>query len=55
MFGLAVGTVVVLFASTIGATIAFLASRFLVREWVQGKFGDKLATINSGIGKEGES
>lgn len=53
LFGLAVGSVVVSFASTIGATLAFLVSRSLVREWVQGKFGDKMATINSGIEKEG--
>ena len=53
LFGLAVGTLVVSFASTIGATLACLASRFLLREWVQNKFGDKLAAINDGIAKEG--
>ena len=53
LFGLAVGTVVVSFASTIGATISCLVSRFLLQEWVQGKFGDKLASINQGIEKEG--
>jgi uncharacterized membrane protein YdjX (TVP38/TMEM64 family) len=53
LFGLAVGTVVVSFASTIGATLACLVSRFLLREWVQNKFGDKLATVNKGIEKEG--
>ena len=53
LFGLAVGTVVVSFASTIGATLACLVSRFLLREWVQNKFGDKLATVNQGIEKEG--
>ena len=53
LFGLAVGTVVVSFASTIGATLACLVSRFLLREWVQNKFGDKLAAINAGIAKEG--
>ncbi len=53
LFGLAVGTVVVSFASTIGATLACLVSRFLLQEWVQGKFGDKLAAINQGIEKEG--
>ena len=35
------------------ATLAFLTSRFLLRDWVQSKFGDKLATINAGIAKEG--
>lgn len=53
LFGLAVGTVVVSFASTIGATLACLVSRFLLREWVQSKFGDRLATINRGIDSEG--
>ncbi len=53
LFGLVVGTVTVSFASTIGATLACLVSRFLLREWVQSKFGDKLATINKGVEKEG--
>ena len=53
MFGLLVGTVAVSFASTIGATLACAVSRFLLRDWVQGKFGDKLAAINAGIEKEG--
>ena len=53
LFGLIVGTVAVSFASTIGATLACLFSRFLLREWVQNKFGDKLVTINAGIEKEG--
>ena len=53
IFGLLWGTVIVSFASSIGATVAFLASRFLLRGWVQGKFGDKLRPINSGVEKEG--
>ncbi len=53
MFGLLVGTVVVSFASTIGATLACIVSRYLLRDWVQGKFGDKLATINDGVEREG--
>ena len=53
MFGLIVGTVVVSFASTIGATLACIVSRYLLRDWVQGKFGDKLGAINTGIEKEG--
>ena len=53
LFGLMTGTVVVSFASTIGATLACLVSRFILREWVQGKFGEKLNTINKGIEKEG--
>lgn len=53
LFGLVIGTVAVSIASTIGATLACMVSRFLLREWVQGKFGDRLATINNGIEKEG--
>ncbi|OGQ88737.1 MAG: dihydrolipoamide dehydrogenase [Deltaproteobacteria bacterium RIFOXYD12_FULL_56_24] len=53
LFGLVVGTVVISFASTIGATLACMVSRFLLREWVQDKFGDRLAVINRGIEKEG--
>ena len=53
LFGLTVGTVAVSFASTIGATLACFVSRFLLREWVQKKFGDKLVAINDGIEKEG--
>jgi dihydrolipoamide dehydrogenase len=41
------------FASTLGATLAFLVSRFLLRDWVQGKFGDKLKAINAGVAREG--
>jgi dihydrolipoamide dehydrogenase len=43
------------FASTIGATLAFLMSRFLLRDWVQDKFGDKLRAVNDGIVREGSS
>ncbi len=53
LFGLVVGTIAVSFASTIGATLACLVSRFLLRDWVQKKFGDKLGTINKGIEEEG--
>jgi len=53
IFGLLWGTVIVSFASTIGATAAFLASRFLFRDWVQGRFGDRLRAINAGVAKEG--
>lgn len=53
LLGLVVGTIAVSFASTIGATLACAVSRFLLRDWVQSKFGDKLATINAGIEKEG--
>ena len=53
LFGLVTGTLVVSFASTIGATIACFVSRFLLRDWVQGKFGDKIAKVNNGVDKEG--
>ena len=53
IFGLLWGTVIVSFASSIGATLAFLASRFLLRDWVQGKFGERLRPINAGVEKEG--
>ena len=53
VFGLLWGTVLVSFASSVGATLAFVASRFLLRDWVQAKFGDKLKPINDGIAKEG--
>lgn len=53
LFGLVTGTIAVSFASTIGATLACLASRFVLRDWVQNKFGEKLQTINEGIDKEG--
>ena len=53
IFGVLVGTIVVSFASTIGATLAFLVSRLLLRDVVQKKFGDKLKAVNEGIEKEG--
>jgi len=53
LLGFWVALVTVSFASTIGATLAFLASRFLLRDWVQGKFGDKLKAINEGVEREG--
>ncbi len=53
LFGLLWGTVIVSFASTLGATLAFLASRFLLRDWVQSRFGDKLKPINNGVAREG--
>ena len=53
VFGLLWGTVIVSFASSIGATLAFLTSRFLLRDWVHERFGDKLRAINAGIEKDG--
>ena len=53
IFGLLVGTIIVSFASSIGATIAFLAARFIMGETVQKKFGQRMAEINTGVDKEG--
>jgi hypothetical protein len=52
-FGLWTGLLLVSFASSIGATLAFLASRFLLRDWVQSRFGNRLAAINAGMAKDG--
>ncbi len=53
IFGLYWGTLIVSFASSIGATIAFLVSRTLLRDWVQAKFGSYLAPINRGMERDG--
>ncbi|MCB1887966.1 MAG: FAD-dependent oxidoreductase [Rhodocyclaceae bacterium] len=53
IFGLVWGTLLVSFASTIGASLAFLASRYLLRSAVQARFGDRLATVDQGIKREG--
>ena len=53
IFGLLWGTVIVSFASSLGATLAFFASRFVLREAIQARFGDKLSAVNSGIEKDG--
>ncbi len=52
-FGLVLGTVVVSFASTLGATLAMLAARYLLRDTIQARFGKRLDDINKGIEKEG--
>ena len=53
MFGLLWGTIIVSFASSLGATLAFLVARFLLRDWVQERFGDRLQAVNDGIKKDG--
>jgi len=53
VFGLLWGTVLVSFASSLGATLAFLASRFILRDWVTARFGQRLAAIDAGIAREG--
>ncbi|MCW8335065.1 TVP38/TMEM64 family protein [Vibrio paucivorans] len=53
LFGFWTSLLLVSFASTIGATLAFLSSRYLLRDWVQNKFGEKLQVINNGVEKDG--
>jgi uncharacterized membrane protein YdjX (TVP38/TMEM64 family) len=53
LFGLAAGTLIISFASTIGATIACFTSRFLLRDWIQKRFSDKIKKVNEGIAQEG--
>ncbi|PIQ53116.1 MAG: pyridine nucleotide-disulfide oxidoreductase [Comamonadaceae bacterium CG12_big_fil_rev_8_21_14_0_65_59_15] len=53
LFGLTLGTVIVSFASSIGATLAFLASRYVLRDAVQRRFGSRLKAINEGMAKDG--
>jgi len=53
LFGLAAGTIAVSFASSIGATLVFLAARFLFRDAIQKKFKKRLKTINEGVEKDG--
>ena len=53
IFGLWWGTLIVSFASSIGATLAFLVSRYLLRDLVKSRFGNKLAEIDKGIARDG--
>ena len=53
IFGLFTGVIIVSFASSIGATLAFLVSRYLLRDSVQKKFDNNLKSINQGIDKDG--
>jgi len=53
VFGLLWGTVIVSFASSIGATLAFLAARFLFRDAVKTRFGERLKTIDAGVDRDG--
>ena len=53
VFGLWVGVLLVSFASTLGATAAFLMSRFVLRDWVQAKFSNYLTAVNAGVEKDG--
>ena len=53
IFGLLWGTVLVSFASVIGASCAFLVSRHILRDTIQNRYGDRLRTINEGCEKDG--
>lgn len=53
LFGLGLGAVLVSFASTVGATLAFLASRYVLRDSIEQKFGARLAPIQAGLEKDG--
>lgn len=53
IFGIVAGTVLVSFAASIGATLAFLISRLILGDWVQNRFGEKLKTFNEGFERDG--
>ena len=53
MFGLGWGLLLVSFASSLGALLAFLVARYLLREGIQARFGKALAPINDGVNKDG--
>jgi pyruvate/2-oxoglutarate dehydrogenase complex dihydrolipoamide dehydrogenase (E3) component/uncharacterized membrane protein YdjX (TVP38/TMEM64 family) len=53
IFGLGWGTLIASFASTIGATLAFVAARWLIGEWVQARFGERMAAVNAGVERDG--
>ncbi len=53
LFGLVAGVLIISFASTIGASIAFLLSRYFFKDWVEKKFGDTLKPFYTGVEKDG--
>ena len=53
LFGLWQGTLLVSFASTLGATLAMLTSRYLLRDWVSRRFARHMATVNNGMARDG--
>ncbi len=53
LFGLLGGTILVSFASTIGATLAFLSSRYVLRDSIEARFGERLKAINAGMERDG--
>jgi uncharacterized membrane protein YdjX (TVP38/TMEM64 family) len=55
VFGFGWGLLLISFASSIGATLAFLLSRTLLRDWVEARLGRHLKSINEGVSKDGAS
>ena len=53
IFGLLLGTLIVSFASMAGASLAFLSSRYLFRDWVRKRFGKRIETMDRGLAKDG--
>ncbi|MEO6364061.1 MAG: VTT domain-containing protein, partial [Caldimonas sp.] len=53
IFGLVQGTLIVSFAASIGATLAFLLSRLVLRDWVQSRYGERLKTLQDNMKKDG--
>jgi len=53
LFDVVLGTVIVSFASTLGATLAFLSSRYLLRDTIEARFGERLTAINAGMERDG--
>ncbi len=53
LFGVLWGTVIVSFASTLGATVAFLSSRYVLRDTIEARFGERLKAINAGLARDG--
>jgi pyruvate/2-oxoglutarate dehydrogenase complex dihydrolipoamide dehydrogenase (E3) component/uncharacterized membrane protein YdjX (TVP38/TMEM64 family) len=53
LFDVLLGTVIVSFASTLGATLAFLSSRYVLRDSIEARFGERLKAINAGVERDG--
>ncbi|HEV2865044.1 MAG TPA: FAD-dependent oxidoreductase [Allosphingosinicella sp.] len=53
IFGLWLGVLIVSFASTLGGTLAFLGSRYLFRDWVERRFGERMQAIDRGLERDG--
>src|SRR3546814_11862798 len=53
LLGLVTGTVLVSFASTLGATLAFLSARFVLRDSLEARYGERLQNINAGVKRDG--